>query len=60
MDPAVELPLPEAPPPAEPAAGCDVCAALVKQREEARARGNHSAVVDCNVELRNHPHGRAR
>ncbi|MGW7636358.1 hypothetical protein [Streptomyces decoyicus] len=42
-----------------PATECDVCAALAEQRAEAERKGNFSAVVDCNVELRNHPHRRA-
>ncbi|WP_405575695.1 hypothetical protein OG317_37090 [Streptomyces sp. NBC_01167] len=40
-----------------PVEGCGVCAALVKQREAARSRGNLSGVGDANVELRNHRHG---
>lgn len=42
-----------------PAAGCDVCAALYRQREEARAVGNGRMVRDWNDELRNHPHRRS-
>ncbi|MFJ9028603.1 hypothetical protein ACIRQP_08765 [Streptomyces sp. NPDC102274] len=42
-----------------PATGCDVCAALCRQREEARAVGNGRMVRDWNDELRNHPHRRA-
>nr|WP_094793565.1 hypothetical protein [Streptomyces kasugaensis] len=42
-----------------PGEGCDVCAALVRQRADARARGDWAAATDCNVELRRHPHGRA-
>ncbi|MFD7086628.1 hypothetical protein ACFV94_02195 [Streptomyces sp. NPDC059896] len=38
-----------------PAAGCDVCAALCRQREEARAVGDGPMVRDWNDELRNHP-----
>lgn len=49
----VHLPVPPDPP--EPAEGCDVCAALVKQRAEARARGDFSAASDRNVELAAHP-----
>jgi hypothetical protein len=41
----------------DPAPGCGVCRALVKQRDEAEARSDKSGVIDCNVELRNHPHG---
>lgn len=43
-------------PPPEPAQGCDVCGALVKQRQEARDRGDLSAATDADVEIRNHPH----
>ncbi|MGW0394111.1 hypothetical protein ACWDYJ_25155 [Streptomyces sp. NPDC003042] len=57
MSPPVHLSLPaEAP---RPAAGCDVCAALVKARAEAHRRGDHSAVSDCNVEIVAH-RGRSR
>lgn len=54
MDKSVHLQL--SPKPPEPADGCDVCAALVEQRREAKARGNYSAATDANVEIRNHPH----
>ncbi|MFM9675753.1 hypothetical protein [Streptomyces brasiliscabiei] len=47
---ALGLPLPDAEPPAD----CGVCAALVKQRSEARARDDLSRVSDLNVEIRNH------
>lgn len=48
-------------PDAEPHPGCDVCAALVKQRTEYRSERNASGVTDCNVEIRQHPHpGRKR
>ncbi|MDJ1133405.1 hypothetical protein [Streptomyces iconiensis] len=36
--------------------GCDVCGALVEQRENARGRDDMSRVSDCNVEIRRHPH----
>lgn len=36
--------------------GCDVCGALVGQREAARERGARDAVSRCNAELRAHPH----
>lgn len=54
--------MPVAPP--EPVEGCDICGVLVKQRGEAQARGDRSAVSDCNVELAAHakhrkPRGRA-
>ncbi|MFI6701895.1 hypothetical protein ACIBJC_23500 [Streptomyces sp. NPDC050509] len=51
-----------APPPGvepDPATGCDVCAALCRQREEARARGDRRTVQAWNDELRNHPHRRS-
>ncbi|MBH1933304.1 hypothetical protein I5Q34_03200 [Streptomyces sp. AV19] len=44
----------------EPVPGCDVCVALVVQRTEARRAGDLSRAVDCNVELRQHPHGGRR
>ncbi|XNR95016.1 hypothetical protein NRF20_15765 [Streptomyces sp. R-74717] len=56
MDKPVHLQLPPEPPRA--AEGCDVCAALVEQRQEAKARGDYSAETDANVEIRNHPHRR--
>jgi len=39
---------------------CAVCQALVRQRAEAAARGDHSRVTDCNVEIRNHHTGPRR
>ncbi|MFJ4873941.1 hypothetical protein ACIP93_01775 [Streptomyces sp. NPDC088745] len=41
-----------------PVEGRGVCAALVRQREQAREEFDYSAVTDADVELRNHPHGR--
>ncbi|WP_371580169.1 hypothetical protein [Streptomyces sp. NBC_01314] len=38
----------------KPSTDCQVCAALVRQRTEARARGDMSRVSDLNVEIRNH------
>ncbi|QEV54642.1 hypothetical protein CP981_26100 [Streptomyces platensis] len=52
MQGPVYVMVPESPP--EPAEGCDVCDALVRQRREAQARGDRSAVSDCNVELAAH------
>ncbi|MEV7424631.1 hypothetical protein [Streptomyces sp. NPDC091212] len=46
-------------PDAAPAVDCGVCAALCRQREEARAAGNVRVVRDWNDELRNHPHRRS-
>lgn len=40
----------------EPVTGCDICAALVQQRTQARANRNESTAIDCNVEIRRHPH----
>ncbi|GAU68538.1 Syd protein [Streptomyces sp. NBRC 110611] len=48
------LPVPEP----VPVAGCDVCGALARQRAEAYTAGDKSKVIDCNVELRRHPHPR--
>ncbi|MBZ3907325.1 hypothetical protein [Streptomyces griseiscabiei] len=44
------LPLDEPTPPDD----CGVCAALVRQRTDAIARGDLSRVSDYNVEIRNH------
>ncbi|KOU80160.1 MULTISPECIES: hypothetical protein [Streptomyces] len=46
------------PDPADPT--CDVCAALVVQRAEGYRQRDLSAVVDCNVEIRQHPHPEVR
>ncbi|MGW6258627.1 hypothetical protein [Streptomyces sp. NPDC055085] len=55
---AIVLPLPPDGP--EPAPGCGVCAALVRQSAQAAAIGDYSKASDCNVEIRNHPHPRRR
>ncbi|MFF4604637.1 hypothetical protein ACFY12_18150 [Streptomyces sp. NPDC001339] len=55
---AVHLKDPFPAPEPEPVDGCDVCAALVRQRTEARAIGDKTTVVDCNVELSRHPHAK--
>lgn len=52
MDPPPLLGLPPDEP--VPPPDCGVCAALVRQRAEARARGDLSRVSDYNVEIRNH------
>ena len=57
--PPIDLPLRFETDP-EPADGCDVCAALDKEREAARARGDMSKVSDMNVEIRQHPHKQRR
>ncbi|MFF5101682.1 hypothetical protein [Streptomyces sp. NPDC000134] len=46
-------------PPPDPVPGCDVCAALVRQRRAARDRGDLSAATDADVEIRSHPHRRS-
>ncbi|MCX2967837.1 MULTISPECIES: hypothetical protein [Streptomyces] len=58
LSPPVHLALPVEDP--QSADGCDVCAALVRQRDDARARGDLSAVTDLNVEIRAHHTGRRR
>ncbi|MFE7317358.1 hypothetical protein ACFU7T_30295 [Streptomyces sp. NPDC057555] len=59
MSDPVHLPDPGVVREPRPVAGCDVCAALARQRERARAAGNWSKVSDCNVEMRRHPHPKA-
>ncbi|MDQ0767224.1 hypothetical protein [Streptomyces canus] len=54
MSGPVNLQLPPEPP--QPRPNCDVCAALAKQGQEARDRGDLSAATDADVEIRNHPH----
>ncbi|MGW3936425.1 hypothetical protein [Streptomyces phaeochromogenes] len=41
--------------PPRPAPGCDVCAALDKQRAGYESRGDTRAATTCEVEMRNHP-----
>lgn len=47
-----------------PVQGCAVCQALIKQRRMAMEKGspayNPSHAVDLAIEVRRHPHGRAR
>lgn len=57
MSDPVHLPDPGVRSDPEPAAGCDVCAACARQREAARAKGDESAAIDRNIEIRGHPHG---
>ncbi|MFF3409508.1 hypothetical protein ACFYW8_25535 [Streptomyces sp. NPDC002742] len=59
-DGLIGLPLPLDQP--EPAADCQVCAALARQRAKAEASGDWSKVSDCNIEIRGHrsPHRRRR
>ncbi|MEU9124370.1 hypothetical protein AB0C96_31690 [Streptomyces sp. NPDC048506] len=53
LTPPVHLGLPTSAP--KPAAECDICQALVHERQLAEARGNKTKVVDLNLELRSHP-----
>ncbi|MGD3112647.1 hypothetical protein [Streptomyces sp. YGL11-2] len=53
LTPPVRLGLPRPAP--KPAASCDICRALVHERQLADARGDKTKVVDLNIELRNHP-----
>ncbi|MFF4698188.1 hypothetical protein [Streptomyces chattanoogensis] len=43
----------------EPVAGCDVCAALARQRTQAHAIGDKTKAIDCTIEIRRHPHPKA-
>ncbi|WP_327401990.1 hypothetical protein OG194_18820 [Streptomyces sp. NBC_01288] len=52
MDAPPVLGLPLDGPAANP--NCGVCAALARQRTDARAAGDFSKVSDLNVELRSH------
>ncbi|MFE3883326.1 hypothetical protein ACFXPQ_10515 [Streptomyces lydicus] len=45
---------------AEPVPGCDVCAALGKQRKEAREQGRAADAAVAGVEITNHPHKKRR
>jgi hypothetical protein len=52
----VTLPDPTRPP--KPAVGCDVCAALDRQRTTAEGRGDIRQATTCEQEMRSHPaHG---
>jgi hypothetical protein len=53
-DPPIYLPDPTRPP--QPAPGCDVCAALDRQRAEAEARGDIRTATTREIEMRRHPH----
>ncbi|MEV0371174.1 hypothetical protein AB0I10_15310 [Streptomyces sp. NPDC050636] len=55
----VHLKEPVSTPEPEPVAGCDVCLALAGQRAGARAVGDLSKVIDCNIEIGSHPHTKA-
>ncbi|MER6160879.1 hypothetical protein ABT147_36050 [Streptomyces sp. NPDC001868] len=50
----VMLPDPTRPP--RPAPGCDVCAALDRQRADAEGRGNIRQATTYEMEIRSHPH----
>jgi hypothetical protein len=53
-EPPVTLPDPTRPP--RPAPGCDVCAALDRQRAAAEDRGDIKQATTCEIEIRRHPH----
>ncbi|WP_158745047.1 hypothetical protein [Streptomyces sp. NRRL S-1448] len=45
----------------EPVADCDVCMALVMQRDDARKRKDYAAAAIASTEIASHPHtGRGR
>jgi hypothetical protein len=44
----------ELPPEPKAAPGCGTCLVVCVRRENARSRGDYSAVSDANVELRRH------
>ena len=52
----VHLPDPVPVPEPTPVDGCDVCAALARQRAAAHAKGDKAKVIDCNIEMHRHPH----
>lgn len=56
LTPAVHLSDPLPTPEPVPNFGCAICAALGRQREEARSRGDMTTVTDSNIEIRRHPH----
>ena len=53
-EPPVTLLDPTRPP--RPAPGCDVCAALDKQRAAFERKNDVKRATDCEDEIRNHPH----
>ncbi|GAA1188460.1 hypothetical protein GCM10009654_52540 [Streptomyces hebeiensis] len=53
---ASPLPAPPPPPDAAPFPGCDVCGALVGQREVARLGRGPLTAEQCNREIAAHPH----
>lgn len=55
-EPPITLPDPTRPP--TPAPGCDVCAALDRQRAEAEDAGNIRRATMFEVEMRRHPRHR--
>ncbi|GGN44019.1 hypothetical protein GCM10012285_26210 [Streptomyces kronopolitis] len=59
MSPPVHV-TPSYNPRAQPTPGCDVCAALDKQRRAARECGNLAAAAVAGVEIENHPHRRTK
>lgn len=58
-EPPISLPDPTRPP--RPTPGCDVCAALDKQRAQAERADDTRRATTCEVEIRDHPqHGRGK
>ncbi|MFM9594050.1 hypothetical protein ACKI1O_32260 [Streptomyces scabiei] len=56
-EPPVTLPDPTRPP--RPAPGCDVCAALDRQRQAAEDARDIRRATTCEVEIRRHPRHQA-
>jgi hypothetical protein len=53
-EPPITLPDPTRPPRLAP--GCDVCAALDRQRAQAESAGDIRRATTCEIEIRRHPH----
>lgn len=53
QEPPISLPDPTRPP--KPAPGCDVCAALDEQRDQAEKAGDVKRATMYEVEMRRHP-----
>jgi hypothetical protein len=53
-EPPITLPDPTRPPRLAP--GCDVCAALDKQRAQAERDRDVRRATTCEIEIRRHPH----
>lgn len=56
--PELPISLPDPTRPPKPAPGCDVCAALDRQRAKAEGQGDIRQATTCEQEMRSHPaHG---